>query len=232
MLVHFPIALLFTAFLLDFMAIWRQDRVLERMGMVLLWLTFVSAIAAIVAGLYAASHLLVPPTVQPLLRAHRRDGIITGMAIALVTLLRFWTRGRWSARASQHARPLDRLKLWASPLAAYGVALVMIATTGDLGGSMVYGHGLGVTSKAPAVSNARPPSTSQSAVRSSTASIGRKIYASTCSRCHGPTPPFTHALVSSMGASSMQQFISTRMPPGHPVSPAQAKALVQYFDSL
>ena len=76
----------------------------------------------------------------------------------------------------------------------------------------------------------RPPPASGS--KTSGAKTGQQIYAATCTRCHGPTPPFTHQLVSAMGKAALARFISTRMPPGNPVSAKDAQALVQYFNSL
>ena len=238
MIVHFPIALLFTSFLLDAVAVWRRDRFYERAGFILLWLTLVAVFFAILAGLYAASHLLVTPTVQPLLRAHRRDGIITGLVIAAIVILRIRVHRAWTRTG--HAAPVPALRPWYYAGAAYILGLIMISTTGVVGGSMVYDHGLGVAAPPPtAVQGARSPSTGATTSRApsgapSTGAIaqGKQIYTSTCARCHGPTPPFSHSLVSSMGAANLQQFISSRMPPGNPVSSGEAKALVQYFNSL
>lgn len=239
MLVHFPIALLFTSFLLDAIAVWRRDRFFERAGLVLLWLTLLAVFLAIVAGLYAAGHLLVTPTVRPLLQAHRRDGIITGLVVAAIVLLRLRTHRAWNrTRDLTAAAPRDALRSWYYAGAAYIFGLIMISTTGVLGGSMVYDHGLGVAAAPPtAVQSARPPTSSTTTTKtpsSSTAGAaqGKQIYTTTCTRCHGPTPPFTHSLVSSMGAPNLQQFIASRMPPGNPVSASQAQALVQYFNSL
>jgi uncharacterized membrane protein len=234
MLVHFPIALLFTAFLLDAVAVWRGDRFWARAGMVVLWLALISSALAIAAGLYAASHVLVNPSVKPLLRAHRRDGILTGLAVMLVVGLRLRVGSRGANGGSgPDSLPL-RLRQWAYPLGGYVLALIMISITGDLGGSMVYGHGLGVAATPPAVVSGARPTRTPATATSNAAQIatGRHIYVSTCTTCHGPTPPFTHALVQSMGSGAMAQFITSRMPPGNPVSPAQAKALVSYFNSL
>lgn len=239
MLVHFPIALLFTAFLFDVLGMWRRDRFFERAGMALLWLTLLSVAAAIGAGLYAASHVLISPAVAPILRAHRRDGLLTGFAIALVVVLRLRFRRRTLAVTARGTPWQDAFRIWAYPLGAYVLALVMISVTGDAGGRMVYSYGLGVAAAPSAVSSAQPSKTSTSSSKTPTSSSqtqavssGQKIYQTTCTRCHGPTPPFNHSLVSSMGQSGMQQFISTRMPPGNPVSSTQAKALVAYFNSL
>ncbi|NMP20860.1 DUF2231 domain-containing protein [Sulfobacillus harzensis] len=236
MIVHFPIALLFTAFLLDLIAIWRQDRDWAQAAMVLLWLTLISVVFAIAAGLYAETKILVPPTVRPILAAHRRDGLITGALIAVVVILRMRTHAIWrtTAKGNERLSWSRAIKPWYPALGAYALGLIMISATGVVGGSMVYDHGLGVaTAPAPnLVSSAKnkPPVTP--ATNSGNVAAGRALYASTCSRCHGPTPPFTHSLVSSMGASGMENFISTRMPPGNPVSKAAAKQLVAYFNSL
>lgn len=233
MLVHFPIALLFTSFLLDIVAVWRRDRFFERAGLVLLWMTLISVTLAILAGLYAASHVLVTPTVKPLLAAHRRDGIITGLVIALVVFLRLPRHRAWTRRRPDESTLRETFRSWAAPLGAYALGLILISVTGDLGGSMVYGHALGVAALPPTtVESTRSAKTPSRARSTPTTTAGQQIYVTTCARCHGPTPPFTSALVSSMGASAMQQFISTRMPPGNPVSSSQAKALVQYFNSL
>ncbi len=239
MLVHFPIALLFTSFLLDAVAVWRRDRFFETAGLTLLWLTLVSVIFAIVAGLYAATHVLVTPAVRPLLQAHRRDGIITGVIVAVIVLLRMRAHRSWNnTRRLSGEGTNEALKPWYYAGGAYILGLIMISATGVIGGSMVYDHGLGVAAIPPtAVQSARPPASSAPTTRtpsSSTGAVaqGQQIYTATCARCHGPTPPFSHSLVSSMGAANMQSFIASRMPPGRPVSSTQAKALVQYFNSL
>lgn len=236
-LVHFPIALLFTAFLLDLIAIWRRDRFFERAALVLLWLTLIAVALAIVAGLYAAGKVLVTPTVRPILEAHRRDGLITGGLIVVIVVFRMRTHRLWrrdTPATAQTTRLQDALKPWYSSLGAYVLGLIMISATGVVGGSMVYDHGLGVAvMPAPgAVESAKPNKSPTPSAANPSVAAGKSLYASTCARCHGPTPPFSSALVSSMGAAAMEQFIATRMPPGNPVGATSAKALVQYFNSI
>jgi len=59
---------------------------------------------------------------------------------------------------------------------------------------------------------------------------GQQIWTQTCSSCHGGSG-FGAALVQQFGASTLEQFIASRMPPGSPLSPKEAKAVVAFFST-
>jgi len=81
MVVHFPIALLFTAFLLDVWAYRRQHLAGDVVGVTVLTLGLVSLGVALAAGEVAQHEVLVTATTAPLLAAHKRDAIVTALLV-------------------------------------------------------------------------------------------------------------------------------------------------------
>lgn len=241
MLVHFPIALLFVAFFLDVLAYIRQDLFWEQAGSVILALGFLSIVAAILAGLVSEHFALVTPQVAPILRAHRRDGLLTGFLFLLVLVVRFMAHRQWLDGDKARGEPLlhharkrmsERTRfIWKVALGAYSVALLSLAVTGVVGGSMVYDHGLGVATPPPGVAGSakRPPT---QRLTSPAAVSGARIWTTTCSRCHGSPSPFTQTVVQSRGEQTLIKFISTNMPPGSPVGTAKATDVVAYMKTL
>jgi uncharacterized membrane protein len=142
--VHFPIALLPLALLLDGWALLRRDGSGEdgrfaRMATAAYLLVGVAALAALLAGERAADSLVgVPPLAQPLIAQHSDWAHYTVYVIAGVALFRLglllYERSR--SRVSSLARSLI--------LIAGVVAMGLLVQTADLGGGLVYRQGLGV----------------------------------------------------------------------------------------
>jgi uncharacterized membrane protein len=239
MVVHFPIALVFTAFALDVVAFFTQDPFWERAGRVIFGAALLSVMVAIAAGFISEAHALVGPAVSPLLAAHRRDGVVTGIMFLGVAILRWYAHRVWRGGPGRRRMPWrERLagmgskprQAWLALMAGYVVGLVMITVTGVVGGSMVYDHGLGVAP--PPAAMPAPTGIARPSGLSPLAAAGKGVWASSCSRCHGATPPFTASVVASRGEGALVTFISQNMPPSAPVPVLQAKELVAYFKTL
>lgn len=135
MVVHFPIALMFTATLVDLVGLGLKRAEIATMGFALETLGLVSLAAAAAAG-WISEHAVVitNPAVRALLSAHKRDAVLTSLVFGVV----------WLFRAARHRR----FGLGASWLALAGMVagLALLSITSSLGGSLVYEHGVGVAS--------------------------------------------------------------------------------------
>ncbi|MCL8209368.1 MAG: c-type cytochrome [Actinomycetia bacterium] len=254
MLVHFPIALLFTAWVLDVWTYRRANLLREQTGLLILTLGLLSLGATIVAGAIAAHEVLVTATTAPLLAAHEHAAMLTAILVLGATIGRYRARALWRRQApltqvtlAAPRRPMTAAtrRAWRWALAAELASFAAITVTGTLGGQMVYDHGLGVAvttaSPRPAaqVSLAGPRRPGSGSTRpgaatadvSATISAGQQIWQTTCAACHGSPPPFTAAFVTRMGARSLITFISQRMPPSQPVTPHQAQQIVTYLQA-
>ncbi len=130
-LVHFPIAFLYGAVLLYFLASIRASEALKWTALWMLVLGALGAAAAVASGLYAAPGLMVSESVRhELLRHHKRlmiaaaavTGVLTAWALATRPMP---TRGRYVFLAGLIA------VMW------------LIAAGADIGGEMVYGYNAG-----------------------------------------------------------------------------------------
>lgn len=155
MVVHFPIALAYLLILVEGIAILSKDRWWERAGFGLLTLEIFALLAAMVAGIVSSSAITLNPTTAPLLAAHKRDAVLTGLAFGALWI---WRSGLLFPGGSTSSRGVAGLiarrrrpGLLSFALLLLGVAMVSI--TGSLGGNMVYNHGLGVhaLAKPPAI---------------------------------------------------------------------------------
>ena len=131
LLVHFPIAFLYGAALLYFLASIRASEALKWTALWMLLLGALGAAAAVASGLYAAPGLMVSESVRhELLRHHKRlmiaaaavTGVLTAWALATRPMP---TRGRYVFLAGLIA------VMW------------LIAAGADIGGEMVYGYNAG-----------------------------------------------------------------------------------------
>ena len=130
-LVHFPIAFLYGAALLYFLASISGSEGLKWTALWMLVLGALGAAAAVASGLYAAPGLMVSVSVRhQLLRHHKRlmiaaaavTGVLTAWALATRPMP---TRGRYVFLAGLIA------VMW------------LIAAGADIGGEMVYGYNAG-----------------------------------------------------------------------------------------
>jgi uncharacterized membrane protein len=138
MLVHFPIALLFTSVLLDLLAYSLHERARVRLrdvGAVLGVIGAFAALATYLTGRAAAQTVLIPGMANALVSAHWQWAFWTlwyfaGLAIARVVLL--LTGRAFGPRAT-------------AALAVTGlIGLGLLFETADRGAELVYRHGVGV----------------------------------------------------------------------------------------
>jgi uncharacterized membrane protein len=131
LLVHFPIAFIYGAALLYFLAwISRSDR-LQWASLSMLVLGAISAGAALLSGFYAAPGLMVSESVRHELLRHHKHMMVA--ASILTGLLTIW------ALAS---RPMPTRFRYLFLIGLVAV-MVLIAAGADLGGEMVYGYNAG-----------------------------------------------------------------------------------------
>lgn len=134
LIVHFPIAFLIGFFLLEFIGVVLRGPGIRTAASWMLYLGALSATAAAVAGLIAADTVPHGSAVHDIMEWHERAGLtIAGLSSALA-VWRLLSRERLSAMA-------EALHLF---LGAIVVAAIVLAA--DLGGLMVYQHGVGVKS--------------------------------------------------------------------------------------
>jgi len=137
MVVHFPIALLFTGALFDAIGLFAKLDSAADAGFALETLGLISLAVAAAAGSIAEhAATLGDPAVRSLLRAHKRDASLTAVIFGAVWLLRVlmaWRRRRVAGVGASYLH-----------LAGVILGLVVLTVTSSLGGSLVYDHGVGV----------------------------------------------------------------------------------------
>lgn len=139
--VHFPIALLLTALLLDLACLlFRRQPWLDRAAATLYLLGAAGAGIAYLTGNTAAEGLTdLPGAAQVALAEHERYALMTLVAFAGVGLLRLLVA--WLARRDKRVE-VGALRLIA--LAASLGAQVLLLVTADHGGALVFQHQIGV----------------------------------------------------------------------------------------
>lgn len=139
--VHFPVALLPCALLLDLGCVAFRKRVwLDRTATVLYILGSVGAGAAYQSGRMAAGEMWkTAGEAQAVLAEHQDLALLTLLAYSLVTLLR--SAVTWLGREDWRIK-IGFFRLLA--LVASAAALALLLLTAELGGTLVYRHGLGV----------------------------------------------------------------------------------------
>ena len=140
-LIHFPIAFICVAPFFDLGCLIFRDRVwLDRAATLLYVMGTIGAGAAYLAGERAAKALSdLSPAAESALADHESFATLTLIALAIVSLVRIWVS--WLSRDDRRIR-VGLFRLAAIPVALVGLAL--LAFTADRGGTLVYGHGLGV----------------------------------------------------------------------------------------
>ena len=141
LVVHFPIAFVAVAPFLDLACLVFRDRVwLDRAASAMYLTGTLGAGAAYLSGGRAAKALAsVSPTAESVLADHEAQAVLTLIVLAAVTLLRVTVS--WLARDDRRIK-IGIFRLLAIPAAV--AALAMLALTADLGGRLVYRHGVGV----------------------------------------------------------------------------------------
>jgi uncharacterized membrane protein len=138
--VHYPIALLTTAFVLDvFCLVLRSQPWLDRAATLLYVLGTLSACAAVISGQQAADLLVgAPGAAQAAMYDHEDLAKLTLVMFGIVASLRLIAS--WRARRDKKVKT-GALRVVAVVLAFCGQFLILL--TASRGGELVYFHGLG-----------------------------------------------------------------------------------------
>lgn len=132
-LVHFAITLLLVGALLEASGILAGRERMERYGSPLLVSGILVLVPTVASGFLARNVLDVPFSAARAMDLHERAGILLlGLALGLA-LWKGWNRG---------TVPAGQRTLWAAALLLLAAAVV---ATAWLGGTMVYGYGVGTS---------------------------------------------------------------------------------------
>jgi uncharacterized membrane protein len=142
LVIHLPIACIFLAPIFDMGCLIFRSRIwLDRAATALYSIGALGAGAAYLLGQRAAKTLTeITPAAEATVADHASLAMMTLIAATAVAFFRLWVS--WLSR-NDRLISLGVFRLAALPMAI--VALVLLALTADKGGSLVYGHGLGVT---------------------------------------------------------------------------------------
>lgn len=140
--IHFPIALLSVALLLDLACLLIRKWIwLDRTATLLYLLGTVAAAAGFLTGRAASETMWqFPAEAQVVMADHQDLALLTLLAYCIVSVLRSIVT--WLAREDWRIK-IGFFRLLA--LAASGAALILLAQTADRGGALVYEHGMGST---------------------------------------------------------------------------------------
>jgi len=132
MVVHFPIALLGAFVAMELLGLLTGSDGVRAAGSWMLYLGALGAAVAVIAGLHAAGTVAHTDAVHAIIERHEGFGISVLVLASGLSLWRLAVRARFSARAR------------AAHIAVAVVMVALMALGADLGGLMVYGHGVGV----------------------------------------------------------------------------------------
>jgi len=131
-LVHFPIAFLSVFFLLELLGTFMHREKLRQAAAPMLYCGAIGAAAAAAAGLYAAGIVHHGQVVHEIMEWHQRLGLtVAGLALILSV---------WRLLAKHAIAGMER----ALYLFLAGIMTTSMVFGADLGGLMVYGHGVAV----------------------------------------------------------------------------------------
>jgi uncharacterized membrane protein len=128
LLVHFPIAFIYGASLIYFLAWITASEKLQWTALWMLILATISAAAALTSGFYAAPGLMIAESVRNELLNHHKHLMVA--ASILTAVLTIW------ALASRPMPTTGRILFMAGLIAV----MALIAAGADLGGEMVYAY--------------------------------------------------------------------------------------------
>jgi len=130
--VHFPIALLVTAVICDFLfLIYKKDRYSEA-GTILTIAALIGAVLAVVSGLLAEESVKVSSAAEEIIESHELFGFISLGALSVLAVVRIALR--------DNLKKLSIVILFICGLASAGV----VGYCAYLGGELVYKYGTGV----------------------------------------------------------------------------------------
>jgi uncharacterized membrane protein len=140
-IIHFPVALLPTALVLDLGALLFRRRVwMEKAAAAMYFLGTVGAAVAYLTGIKASESMWkISENAQATMRDHKDLALVTLLAFSAITLLR--VIASWLAR-NDKVVPIGFFRLLGVIAAMAGI--ILLAATADFGGRLVYRHGMGV----------------------------------------------------------------------------------------
>ena len=132
MIVHFPIALIITVFIIDIIGLILKSEKLLYAGTIMTLAALVGAVGAVLSGLIAEDSVWHPGAAHELLETHELIGFISLGIIAVAAII------RWALK--------DKLLGFGGWLILIitAVAIGFVSYGGYLGGEMVFTHGAGV----------------------------------------------------------------------------------------
>lgn len=133
LLVHFPIAFLVGFFLLDMAGSIKAKLQWRYAASCLLYLGTVAAALAVMAGFSAADSVAHDGSVHDIMERHEHIGV---SVLSIAVFLSVWRAQRWGGKSIVANRFFLGTAAFLCLLLSFGA---------DLGGLMVYGHGVGVT---------------------------------------------------------------------------------------
>lgn len=144
-LVHFPIAFLLGALLVEALAVWRRREDWHRAAVVLLYLGALGAIAAAISGWLAEETVEHTTASHQIMELHQTIMLwTTSLGVALAGIAFFG--GRY----------LETRRLQVFLLVGLLVVASMLTVGADRGGQLVYQYGTGVQKPAPTPTPAQP----------------------------------------------------------------------------
>jgi uncharacterized membrane protein len=144
LIVHFPIALLFTSVFFDVLGMLVNNRNFRQTGLWLLVLGLIGGIVASIFGAWSEEVVEAMGVPEAAIERHEHFAIASLVVFGALLAFRWWIRGTWSARQK------------AIYFSVAMAGLLLLGTTGFFGGELVYRYGAGVSS--PALPPGPPPS--------------------------------------------------------------------------
>ncbi len=145
LLVHFPIALLFTSVFFDLLGMITENKNLRQTGQWLLILGLIGGIVAAVFGFWTEEAVEAMGVPEEAVDRHETFAIITLIVFGILLAIRWWIKNRWSVR--------DRVIY----LCVAMLGLLLLGATGFFGGELVYRFGAGVQTQNSSHGAPSPP---------------------------------------------------------------------------
>jgi uncharacterized membrane protein len=150
LIVHFPIALLFTSVFFDLLWVITDNKNYRQTGFWLLILGLIGGIVAAIFGAWSEEIVEAMGVPEQAVDRHETFAVVTLIVFGILLLFRWWIKERWSVR--------DRVVYLCGAM----LGLLLLGATGFYGGELVYRYGAGITSPAsPPAGAASPPSTNR-----------------------------------------------------------------------
>lgn len=144
-IVHFPIALLFTAVFFDLLGLLIQKEGLRRAGLYLLIMGILSGVVAVIAGEWSEEMVEAMGVPEEAIENHELFAYLSLISFSVLLVLRWGFRGHWSLVRNQVIYFIVAM-----------ASLSLLAITGYYGGELVFKHGAGVEAVKPSEAPAPP----------------------------------------------------------------------------